>query len=397
MFWTTIALTRSGQEVTATLFGSKEDILKSLSNQYLTVIEIKPDYKKILLSAFSRRKLSALSLAVFFEDFSNMLATGMNVSQILLIIKETSHEEILIRTVSILEEKLVQGQSLTEALADLNIFPWIVSTTLSAGERTGRLFEATVILAKYFRSSYQIKNKMQQALTYPIIVFILLLAVMFFISLRVIPQLRILLPTDALHHQTTQFVLILSSFLQEYAFVFLSFIVLGILGLYFYQKNHRYLVQQWVYTWPILGDIFKESTLALYLLNLSVLLRSGVTLLKTLEELNTVEQTPVSDHFFKSREYILGGLSFWQAIEGDRFFPVIISSTFRRAEEMVKLDEYCLSLAEYFNRRVSSKLEGLVHCIQPGLLALGGAFLVIIAVGFILPIYGSLTTIADGQ
>ena len=64
---------------------------------------------------------------------------------------------------------------------------------------------------------------------------------------------------------------------------------------------------------------------------------------------------------------------------------------------MVKVDEYCLSLTDYFNRCVNAKVDALLHVVQPALLALGGGFLVMIALGFLLPIYGSLTTIATGQ
>ncbi len=396
MYWRYIALTRSAQEVTASLAGSKEDVLRHLSNQQLCVIEIKPDYKRIFLSALPRRKLSALSLAIFFEDFSNMLETGMNVPQVLLIFKETAKEE-LGSVLLMLEEKIHQGHSLTKSLADLNIFPWIVSTTLLAGERTGRLAGSMNILGKYFRNSYRIQNKMQQILVYPAVVFVVLLVVMLFISLKVIPQLKNLLPTEALHNQITQCVLTGSFLLQQYAWAFVVLIILVFLGVYYFKDKYRYSFQQWLYGWPILGNIVKESTIALYLLNLSVLLKSGVSLLKSLEDLNISEQTPVSKHFLESREYVLGGSSFWQALDQDKFFPAIIPSTFRRAEEMVKVDDYCLSLSEFFDRRVNAKVDGLLQFVQPALLALGGGFLVVIALGFLLPIYGSLTTIATGQ
>ncbi len=396
IYWTYNALTRSGQEVTATLAGDKKNILRQLLDQKLSVIEIKPDYRKIFLGLWKNKKLAPLSMVVFFEDFHNMLTTGMNLPQILLILKETSKDEILITMLSTIQEQLRQGKSLTEAMVGLHVFPWIVGVTLSAGEKTGKLSEAVNILGQYFRRSHQVQSKIQEALIYPAIVFTLLLAVMLFISFRVIPQLKNLLPMEALSHQTTQWVLTLSFILQKYIWLILVVVVLIILGIYFFQKKNHYRFEQWLYGWPVLGNILKELSLAIYLLNLSVLLKSGVALLKAIGDLNVLDQTPVADHFLKSRDYMLGGTSFWQAIEQDEFFPVIISSTLRRAEEMVKVDEYCLSLSEYFNKRVASKVDGLIHIVQPALLALGGIFLVTIALAFLLPIYGSLTTIANG-
>jgi type IV pilus assembly protein PilC len=397
MYWICSVLTRSGQEVRISLAGSRKDVLKDLDSKHLSLIEMTFDYKRFVFVTFPRRRLSIQSLAVFFEDFSNMLDTGLSVSQVLLILKETSKEEALNNVLLILEDELRQGKSFTEALSGSEVFPWIVSTTLSAGEKTGRLAESMNVLGKYFRSSYQVQAKIQQALIYPAIVFVLLLIVMFFISLKVIPQLKNLLPPEALRNQSTQWILVISSLLQQYIGFFIGFLGLAALGISFSYKKYRYRFQQGLYRLPILGGILKESALALYLLNLLVLLKSGVSLLKALEDLNVLGQTPVSNHFAACKEYVLGGASFWQAIEQDKFFPIIISSTLRRAEEMVKVEEYCFTLADFFNRQVSSKVDGLLHLVQPALLAVGGIFLVTIASGFLLPIYGSLTTIANGQ
>jgi type II secretory pathway component PulF len=90
------------------------------------------------------------------------------------------------------------------------------------------------------------------------------------------------------------------------------------------------------------------------------------------------------------------GMHFWEAVKKDAFFPLVVVFTLYRGEEMAKLDEYCLNLAEYFNKRVSSKVEALMHFIQPFLLICGGLFLVTIAFAFLIPIYGSLTKIAGG-
>jgi type IV pilus assembly protein PilC len=395
MYWICTSLTVSGQEITSLLCGQKKDILQQLSDQNLSVVEMKMDYKRFFLNFFPKRRLSLLTLAVFFEDFSNMLETGMSINQAVLILQETCKEDLLKDMLFTLDRQLNTGESLAKSLTDLNVFPWIVSATLSAGERTGKLFEATVILGKYFRNSYQIQNKIKQALIYPTIVFILISAVVCFISLRVIPQLKNLLPKEALHNQTTQFILILSESLYQYLWIFFLLFILGIVVFCLFQRKYKKLFQQWSYKVPLVGGILKESALAIYFLNLSVLLKNGIGLIKSIDDLNMLNTDPVSLSFIRIKEYILGGASFWHAIEQDKFFPTIVSSTLRKAEEMVKMDEYCLSLSEYFDRRVSSKVNGLLSLVQPALLTMGGLFLVMIALGFLVPIYGSLTSIAE--
>ncbi|MBF0490609.1 MAG: type II secretion system F family protein [Candidatus Omnitrophica bacterium] len=397
MDWSYSALTRSGQEIIASFVGSKEALISYLLSQNLVLIEMRWDYQKTFLRLFSSRPMSKLSLAVFFEDLSRMLEAGLGVSQAILILKTTSKEERLIEALSVLEDKLKEGQTLTEGLVATQVFPWIVATTLSVGERMGQLRESTSVLGRYFRSLYHIQSKLKKALIYPVLVCVLLMAVFIFISLRVIPQLKSFLPKEALHNPGTQGVLFLSVSLEEYGWLLVAGVILVLGGVYFSYKKYPFQFQTWLYGLPVLGGILKESSLALYLLNLSVLLKSGVNLLKALEDLNASRTNPVEYHFFKTRELLLGGFSFWQALEQDAFFPVIVPLTLRKAEEMVKLDEYCVLLVEYFNKRVASKLETALHFVQPVLLGLGGAFLVMIALGFLFPVYSSLTTIAEGQ
>lgn len=397
MFWTYTALTSSGQEITETVAGHKEDILKHLSTQRYFVIRIEINYRQTVAVLLRKKRISTVALGTFFEDLSNMLEAGMSITQTILILKETSREESLIYILPFVEERLRNGQSLTESLQNSKLFPWIVTMTISAGEKTGRLIETTHILGEYFKRIHQIQNKLQQVLIYPSLVLVLLLMVMIFISFRVIPQLKVLLPAQALHNQTTQFILVVSSLLKEYFWILIITFFLGFLFLYFLIKRYRNFIEEWTYNLPIIGSVLKESALAIYLLNLSILLKSGVSLIKAIEALNVSESTLTSREFLRIREYIIGGTSLSQALEQNKFFPTIISLTLRRAEEMVKVDEYCSSLAEYFHRRVDAKAGGLLHIIQPALLGLGGAFLIIIALGFIVPVYSSLNIIAEGK
>ena len=93
---------------------------------------------------------------------------------------------------------------------------------------------------------------------------------------------------------------------------------------------------------------------------------------------------------------MFSGMPFWEAVKMDKFFPLVAIFTLHRGEEMARLDEYCFNLSEYFNKRVTMRVEGLIHFIQPMLLAFGGLFLAAIAFAFLVPVYSSLTKIAGG-
>ena len=397
MYWTYTALNAWGEEISSSISGNKQDILRQLSVDQIQIIEIKLDYKRSILSLYQRKKISTLMMATLFKDFNSMLETGMSVPQALGILKETSQDELLKHMLFDMEMNLRQGKSLTEIFIELKSFPWIVAVSLSAGERAGKLSQTVGSLGEYFQKSYLVQNRIKQALIYPVIVAVVLILLMLFMSLKIIPQLKNLLPDQALHNPVTQGLLTFSFFIQNFIWLFILSFVLFVVGIFYLGKKRATDFQMFLYRLPCVGEIIKESALALYLLNLSVLLRSGIPLLKSINDLNSLNQSPVARHFEKVREYIIGGSSFWQAIEEDKFFPKIVSATLRRGEEMTKIEDYCFSLSEFFQKRINSKMDTVVDFIQPTMLAIGGAFLVVIAIGFLMPIYGSLTTVAGGQ
>lgn len=371
--------------------------MQLLARDHLTVIEIKPAYLRMFKHFLPRRGLSVSSLSVFFQDLANLLESGMSVSQALMILKDAGRENLIAEMVADIEQKLAEGESLSQALAAFKHMPWIVPVALSSGEKAGRLGDSVRMLGGYFANYDQLHHKLRQALIYPFIVFILLVAVMLFVSMRVLPQLRGLLPVEAEHNQMTRCILAFSSLLQQHLGVM---IVLGALLAVFincFRQKYPDQFQLYLYRCPLLGRLLKESALSLYFLNLAVLLKSGVSLIRSIGELQVLDHSLVARHFSLTREYMLGGVSFWQAIEKDKFFPVTVSVTLRRAEEMARLDEYCHSLSELYKRQVNSAMEALIQLVQPVLLAMGAGFLVVIALAFLLPIYGSLTTMAAGQ
>ena len=225
MYWKCFLLNRCGEELVELMFGQKKDIIEVLASRNLQVIEIKPDYLKSFSSLFVRQKISFMVMANFFKDFHQLLETGMAVNQAITILRDRSHDECLKEVLSSIEEKLQLGQSLTVIFIDLKVFPWIVRVTLSAGEKAGRLSYAIGVLGEYFEQSNKVKNRLKQAMIYPVIVFIILISLMLFVSLRIVPQLKSLLPENALNSNLTQGVLVLSLFIQNYLW-FILFILL---------------------------------------------------------------------------------------------------------------------------------------------------------------------------
>jgi type IV pilus assembly protein PilC len=394
--WKYQALNKQGQEVSGVLPTTRQEVITFIKKKQWELIDLRPDVPSFLRKFSQRKSLSSKTMMVLFEDLSNMQQTGMSLSHMLLSLRDSTEDVSVIHVLEVLKEKIEEGQSLGDAFASTNAFPWVVILTLRSGEQSGKLEESFKLLSQFFKRQDDIRHRLREALTYPTLVFSLLITVMLFVGLHVIPKLTQLLPEPARAKGTAGIVIAMSIFLQKY-FLFITTIpLLVIVSAFFVFKKYPRAYESLVYQIPLYGSIKKETDLAFYFLNLGILLRNGMPLIKCINDLNALNPSIVSRHFYKCRDYLFGGMPLWESLHMDPLFSSVVVFTIRRGEEMARLPEYCSNLSDYFNKRVYERIDQMVIFIQPVLLVMGGIFLIIIASAFLVPVYGSLTQIAGG-
>ncbi len=395
-YWKYQALTAHGQEVNGIFEGNKKEAQALLTQRSFEVVYLKVDWNAFFTKSFKTNPMTQKAMSVMFEDLANMQQTGMNLSQMLISIADCSGSQGLLLAIGLIKEKIEDGQTLAEAFAATGAFPWIVMATVKSGEQSGKLEESFRILAHFFKRQDEVLGRLREAMIYPAIVFCLLIAVMLFVGLNVIPKLKQLLPNTASIKGATGFVIAMSAFVQKYFLMLLSVPVIGVCAVTWLIRKYKFFYEFVIYRIPIFGLISKETDLAYYFLNLSILLRNGMPLLKCIDDLNELNESIVSRNFYGCRDLLFGGMPLWESLKANVFFSSVVVFTIRRGEEMARLPEYCMNLSDYFNKRVNERIDRAVLLIQPALLVMGAIFLVIIAFAFLIPVYGSLDQIAGG-
>lgn len=395
-YWRYLALTANGQETSGIFEGDRDELRSFVDQHNLEMIHIDVDWRSFFFKSQKIKRLSLKVLSTFFEDLANMQQTGISMSQMFVSIADCSTNAALTHTIGLIKVNVEQGQSLAEAFSSSKTFPWIVIATINSGEQSGKLESSFRVLAHFFRRQDEVIGRLREAMVYPAIVSILLITVMLFVGLKVIPQLKQLLPETAMHKGTTGFVIAMSVFLQKYFLVLLYLPCILFLAGALILLHNKQLYASLIYQVPFYGPMKKETDLAFYFLNLSILLGNGVPLIRCISDMNTLNESNVSRHFHGCKDYLFGGMPLWESLRMDPFFSSVVVFTVRRGEEMARLPEYCSNLSDYFNKRVYERIDRAVLLIQPALLAMGGIFLVIIAFAFLIPVYGSLNQIAGG-
>ncbi|MBF0532626.1 MAG: type II secretion system F family protein [Candidatus Omnitrophica bacterium] len=397
MKWTFRCLTKNGKEVCGAISGTRDAAAQQLRDKGLLVIDLNWDWAGIRNEFFIQRKLDDKTLVMFFEDLQEMFKAGIPLRQIFFMVKETAANRLVSEVIDQMQSAIASGKSLTEAFEQTGAFPWIVISAASAGEKAGVLAEVTRELAKHFRRRLEVRERVAQALVYPVGVLIVILGLMLFICGKVIPQLSGMLPPGAWENPATRLVLGLSRGMRQYGFCLLFLPLLGFGIWQYFKQSQNYKIAEFCFAVPLLGRISKYALLSLFFLNLSLLQRSGVTILHALQ--NIVQKTEhryVARQFRLCHDYILGGLDFSQAMEKTAFFPAVAVFNIKKGEQSGNYAEHLEKTALILGDKANRLTDTLVSLLNPALIFLAAGFLGLVAVSFLGPVYGSLSAMAGG-
>jgi len=391
-------LSETGNEINGIEQGSYPEIRKRLKEKNYYILSLEVDFFKSIRFALEKKTVKPQTLAVFFEDLVNMLKTGISMNEAVSALQESSVEPLLAKALSGIEYDLANGFSLAKAFEKTKVFPWLVINMLKVGEKSGSLEQVFEDLAKYYSREAEFLRSLKSAVIYPIIVFCMLIGIMFYVSFKVIPHLEALLPIRGNAYFSTRVLLFLSHFLKDFWFVCILFPIAGIFIYSRFKKSSIEKVASFYYKIPLVGSIAKDAAFSTFFSNLAVLQRNGINIA---EALSLIEETTsyqfLSKKIQKLKDFIASGLSFWQALEKDPFFPSFIYYSIRKGEEMGRLDEYLTSLSRYYFDKVSRRIGVLLSFIQPLLLIFCAAFLLFVVSAFIMPVYSNLSNIAGGN
>lgn len=398
MYYKYSVLSETGTEVKGIDQGSSSEVRKRLSEKKYYILSLEADFLNSWRFVLEKRTVKAQTLAGFFEDLVNMLKVGIGINEAVAALQESTGDPVLTSALSGIGRELVNGFSLEKSFEKTGVFPWLVLNMLKVGEKSGSLEQVFNDLAKYYSREAEFLRGLKSAVIYPIVVFCMLIAIMFYVSFKVIPHLEMLLPITSNGYFSTRLLLIISHFLKNFWFLWIFLPAGAVFAFSRFKKSRIERIAAFYYRIPLIGQVARDIALSTFFSNLAVLQRNGINIVEALSLVR--EATP---HCFLAKKIqtlsdcIASGLSFRRAIEKDRFFPPFVYYSVRKGEEMGALDEYLQNLSGYYFDKVSKRIGVILGLIQPALLMICAGILLFIVSAFIMPVYSNLSSIAGGN
>ncbi len=346
-----------------------------------------------LAEIFESKKVDIQDLVMFSRQMYSLTKAGIPLTRAINGLLQTTNSVALKKALEVVYTDLNAGTNLATAFKKHDhIFAPLYVSLIHVGENTGQLEKAFQQIAGYLELEQKTKQRIKSATRYPMFVSIAIILAVIVINVLVMPQFtkmfaafhagELPLPTRMLMASSTFF---LNYWLQ---------LLISTAGLIYGFSNYiktisgKYWWDRLKLKFPIIGDIIYRSLLARFSRTFSMMFRSGVPLINTLNIIaEVVDNAWVSGKILEMRDGIEKGESILVVATRTKMFSPLILQMIAVGEETGQLDEMLEQVAEFYEEQVDYDLKKLSDYIEPILIVFIGAIVLILMLAIYLPMW----------
>ena len=292
-----------------------------------------------------------------------------------------------------ISEQVQGGTSLSDALKKYpELFSSFYVSMLKSGEASGKLSESLEYLANHLEREYDLENKIKSAMTYPALILVFVLGVLFLMVFYIVPSLtEVLQETGQELPVITQIVIGITSFLREKFWIFFILVVgfLIFIVRYYKTKEGKRFFDELFLKLPLIGSFLKMMYLSRFAENLSTLISGGLPIAQALEITgDIVENTIYKEIIFDARDKVRKGEQISSALsQNPDFFPPMFCQMALVGEKTGTLDQTLMDVVSFYQKETERMTTSLLSVLEPALIIFLGGIVGGLMFATMLPLY----------
>ena len=377
---------------------TKDAAIASLQSRGYIISTIKGDDDRgFLEKSISLGRVKNKEIVILSKQLAILFDAQVSAIRIFRMISSEVQNDILRNALTEIADDIADGSSVTNALKKHpKVFSAFYVNMIAAGEESGKMSQTFNYLSDYLERSYAVTSKVKGALIYPSFVLGVFVIVMYLMLTLVIPKISEMLINGGNELPlATEIVIATSDFLVDYGFIFITLLIIGSYFLFKYIKTPagKESFDQLKLNIPLFGSLFKELFIARVSGNTSMMLKSGVAMVKTIENTSKVVDNIVYEKILiEVAEDIRGGQALADSFSKHESFSSLFIQMVRVGEESGKLSEILETMARFYEKEVLNRVTSLVSLIEPVMITLLGGGVGLLLASVLLPIYSVTNT-----
>ncbi|MEI6893745.1 MAG: type II secretion system F family protein [Colwellia sp.] len=388
---------KDGSQVKHSIEASTENsAAEKLFSMGITPISIVATQQKSnnidVLELLNNGRVSIDELIVFCRQMYALMRSGVPILRAINGMAESANSKTLKKALTTIGKQLEEGYTLSSALNHHpKIFENLFVSLIHVGENTGQLDQSFLKLTNYFERELSTRKRIKAALRYPTMVLIAILTAIVILNILVIPTFASMFARlGAELPLATRFIMASSNLFLNYW----PHMLVGVFLLFFFigkslkTKKGRYQWDKRKIKIPIIGSIIERSILARFSHSFAIVLKAGVPMTTGLTLVaDAVDNSYMQGKINAMRQSIESGDSLLRSAAASTLFTPLVLQMIDVGEETGRVDELLNEVGDYYEREVDYDLETLTARIEPLLLVVVAAMVLVLALGIFTPMW----------
>ncbi|MFN4266015.1 MAG: type II secretion system F family protein [Aquabacterium sp.] len=337
-------------------------------------------------------KVTPGDLMMFTRQFYTLTKAGVPIIRALRGLELSAQQKSLKKLYAELAQSLESGLELSQAMSRReDCFDPFYIAMVRVGEQAGRLEEVFLGLFEHLEFQKYIKEQVKSALRYPTFVVMAMVVAVGIINVFVIPAFAKVF--ESMHAELplmTRILMTTSSFTIKWWPAMLVGAIAAWFGWKQFLKTDagRLKWDRLKLKMPVVGEMVEKGVLAQSMRSLALVFRSGVPVVQGLSlSAQVVDNAYLTQALSTMRSQVERGDSLLTASQRAGVFPPLVLQMIMVGEESGTLGEMLEEIGQMYQRDMEYGLKTLAQKIEPILLIMMGAMVLVLALGVFLPMW----------
>lgn len=389
------ARNKDGKVMTGTMeVRDRAFVVEALQRKGLIVIKIEESL------GFSWDKIQQINVGgvpmkdkvLFMRQLSTMVSAGLALTKALEILEIQATNPLFKRVLVEVSQSVQGGMTLSESFRrGGDVFDDITLNLIEAGEESGNLELILERLAVEIEDQKKLGDKIKSAMIYPAIILVVIVGVVLLMMFVMVPAMNeIYAEFDAELPWVTQILIDASDFMLSYWWLAILVISVGGIMIKYYidTPKGKEMLHNLLLKIPVFGAITLKIQLAQFTRVLSLLLHSGLSIVKALElTANSMSNVLFKKEISIAKDEVEKGTALAIPLARSERFPLIVSQMISVGEESGEIDTVLEKLSDYYGDEVEVATSNLSALLEPVMLVLMGGVIAFIALAVYMPMF----------
>lgn len=318
---------------------------------------------------FKKGKLNRADIDFFTNQIGLLLKSGLSLDAALRVMKRHSGKEAFQRFIGEIEQKIKEGKSFSQALADYPNFSPMYINIVRAGEEGGILPAMLMRIAGYQAASQELKQFVVSASIYPLFLLAVGMLAILILLTTILPRFEVLfegmgqeLPANV------AMLMALAKGIGNHPFVTLLVIAGPPVALvaYFKTEDGREAFDRLALKIPIISGFIRDLETTRIFRTIEVLVNNGVHLAAALKIGSGVAANSAYRNMLnRATQALKEGRRIGQKLADEKLFPELATELLSIGEESGRVGEMCGRVADHFETALKVRIKRITALVEP--------------------------------